>query len=93
MTNEDMIKQHMLRLEHPEVDWSVREGETQEQAIARWRIEIKKWPKRSKWSTLADLLEVPLAAIAIAAGTILAIAAIGAGFAIARALWRLAGQI
>jgi hypothetical protein len=94
MTDEHLIEQHMLRLEHPEVDWTRHEGETSEQAIARWRVELKAKTKRRPRRTVAiEMLAQAIGAVQVAAAVVLILAAIGSGFAIIRALWRLAGRL
>jgi hypothetical protein len=35
------LLRYLHRLEHPDIDWTQREGETREQAVARWRVELK----------------------------------------------------
>lgn len=96
MTDEDIIKQYVLRLEHPEVDWSRREGENYEQAIARWRVELKTSPvnkRRRLRSAVSAFISNALGMAQVIAAIVLTLAAVGAGFAIIRALWRLAGRL
>jgi hypothetical protein len=92
MTDEHLIEQHMLRLEHPEVDWTRHEGETSEQAIARWRVELKA-KRRPRRTVAIEMLAQVIGVIQVAAAVVLILAAIGSGFAIIRALWRLAGRL
>lgn len=81
----------MIRLRHPDVDWSTRDGDSEAETVARWRMEvtasIMHQPVLSRiWRAVRDPLVFLGWTITLATGA-------GLALGIVRALWRLAGSI